>query len=80
MAERCIDCGKRASRGLKYCDVCRRVHFTHALKLIKESQPPTPNVKIISASTTESEKKPAPMFTEWYSEWPAEWYPEWPTE
>ncbi|MGQ9543364.1 MAG: hypothetical protein ACUVTM_04670 [Candidatus Bathyarchaeia archaeon] len=35
MVERCVDCGRRASRGLKYCDICRKIHFVNALNAIR---------------------------------------------
>ncbi|MBS7622583.1 hypothetical protein KEJ39_02765 [Candidatus Bathyarchaeota archaeon] len=34
-SEKCVDCGRRTSRNLKYCDVCRKVHFISALRNIR---------------------------------------------
>ncbi|MEM3501460.1 MAG: hypothetical protein QXH16_03550 [Candidatus Bathyarchaeia archaeon] len=39
MVDRCVDCGRRTSRGLKYCDSCRRIHFTRALNVIRQIRP-----------------------------------------
>lgn len=34
-SEKCIDCGRRTSRNLRYCDVCRKAHFISALRNIR---------------------------------------------
>jgi hypothetical protein len=39
-SEKCVDCGRRTSRNLKYCDVCRKAHFMSALRNIRYEPPP----------------------------------------
>ncbi|MEM3017718.1 MAG: hypothetical protein QXO25_02435 [Candidatus Bathyarchaeia archaeon] len=67
-SEKCIDCGRRTSRNLKYCDVCRKAHFMSALRNIRHEPLPrsviTPPTKPGRISTTNLEHRTGGEFVE----------------